>query len=41
MQKGKAICKNSKIYVGGKVYKGGAILLFIIVGYLTKGLLGI
>ena len=33
--------KNGKIYFGGKVYKGGAIPLFSILGNLAKGLLRI
>ena len=37
----KPYVKNGKIYFGGKVYKGGAISLFSILGNLSKGLLGI
>ena len=37
----KPYVKNGKIYFGGKVYKGGTIPLFSILGNLAKGLLGI
>ena len=39
--RGKPYVKNGKIYFRGKVYKGGAIYLFSILGNLSKGLLGI
>ena len=39
--RGKPYVKNGKIYFGGKVYKGGTIPLFSILGNLAKGLLGI
>ena len=39
--RGKPYVKNGKIYFEGKVYKGGAIPLFSILGKLVKGLLGI
>ena len=38
---GKPYVKNVKIYFRGKVYKGGALPLFSILGNLAKGLLEI
>ena len=39
--RGKPYVKDGKIYFGGKVYNGGAIPMFSILGNLAKGLLGI
>ena len=38
--RGKPYIRNGKIYVGGKIRKGGAIPLFSVLGNLAKGLLG-
>ena len=37
---GKTLLRNEKIYFGGRIKNGGAILLFSFMGNLAKGLLG-